>query len=476
VNESATVRVNLLPRIRVAGAFLEDEHFSIGNAHFFPDTDENWKRFLNRTRPHWANIFCDDYDPSHEEAPRPAFGTLIFSKDVDWLERHVDKLVAIVFYLGTNGHLWHLPSESFAYYGWTLSNDDNQLVGFNTKHGMKIEAASSLSLQPPIELRGVQKIYHVDLKSDLAKELINRFAANPNDRLAVACFHLFRSQFSSFFHSPLTQDSAALCACLEAALNILGPEYSKQIVNAIERIYPLHGELPTFIEGLYSERSIFNHGLPIPSNHAPSDREKAFIQFRKRTQRYDVARQLCHDVIGTQLQSLLDEKEIQFKRLLAPLTKRLNSFFDSDDLWRDIRTRFLATQSINEITSLDDESQSSFMGMCCAFLNSHQWNDMTEDPDPKHVFQLLQNASAMLGKLIDNKLNPKVVCIALELYEAGKANDESRVFKWLVGSGKNWNFSSGNVDLIHVLKGVAWQVATAVRLRSGLFRKSFEIV
>ena len=80
--------------------------------------------------------------------------------------------------------------------------------------------AVNFSAYPPLELRGALTPYQVDIHEPRNKALIQRFEANPNDRLVTAARHLFRTQFADVFSSPWDQDYASYCTCLEAALNI----------------------------------------------------------------------------------------------------------------------------------------------------------------------------------------------------------------------------------------------------------------
>jgi hypothetical protein len=52
---------------------------------------------------------------------------------------------------------------------------------------------------------------------DVNEELIRRFDADPHDRLVVACYHLFRTQFANSFTAPELQDCAAFCSCMDMA-------------------------------------------------------------------------------------------------------------------------------------------------------------------------------------------------------------------------------------------------------------------
>ena len=263
----------------------------VGKAQFRPDNDDTWKNAVHKVRPAWLDVFrhfpCAFPTSTVKAEAEPAVvrGTLLISDDDDWLRRNVENLIPVVYVLGLlQSHPLPIPpAEAFQYGGFLASDRQEDQVILVTKFGEKIESGSSLKLFPPAELRGEQPEYlveigdHADFEAAeelslllrcppslkvLNWELVHRLDQDPNDRIVMACYHLFHSQFANEFMSPVRQDYAAFCASLEAALDIDGTQrdVGARITRRLESLYPDLAGFDVWIKGLYAERSIFVHG------------------------------------------------------------------------------------------------------------------------------------------------------------------------------------------------------------------------
>ena len=232
--------VYVLPRIRITGTAFGHVRFIIAKANFLPDEPKSWSEVLQLPRPDWLDIYCQFPNLHADEPPQPARGTLIVSDDEDWLRKHIARLIAVTYFLGLEESRWQVPADAFQYSSFKATATPHDLVTLYTKSGGKTEDLRSLQLLPPLELRAVPSTFRVNLRDEKHAELIRRFDSNPYDRLAAACYHLFRSQFDNPVVAPSEQDFAAYCACLEAALDVSGPEYSKELSDKLMGIYGKH--------------------------------------------------------------------------------------------------------------------------------------------------------------------------------------------------------------------------------------------
>ena len=224
--ESDSKLVYVLPRVRIVGGARGN--VSVAKAQFWPDEDDTWQSVVGKVRPRWLDVFRDfpslcSTQEGHAAEPEPkiARGTLLVSDDEDWLKRYIENLIPVAYVLGflQNHRPFILPAEAFQYGGFLATDGQEEQVIIVTKFGDKIESAWSLKLFPPLELRGVQPEYLIEIGDEadlkvmevfdcppavklLNAELARRFDENPDDRIVIACYHLFRSQFANEFTSP----------------------------------------------------------------------------------------------------------------------------------------------------------------------------------------------------------------------------------------------------------------------------------
>lgn len=421
--------IYVLPRIRLTGTAFRQDSFSISKAHFHPDAEKTWDEVLKLPRPEWLDIYRDFPSIAEDATAEPARGTLIFSDDEDWLRLHIGRLLAIVYVMGERK--WQTPADAFRYSSFLATDQPHDMVELFTKTEGKIEDLRSLYLLPPLELRGVNSLFRVSLTNQHHVELIKRFDQNPYDRLGAACYHLFRSQIDDPFFAPPQQDAAAFCACLEAAFDVQGPGYKENLIAALESLYGEHPKFARWIKGLYSERSVFNHGVAIDPDHkSDSDNEVAQAEYRDRTLSWDVLRHLCVDVIHEQLQDSIEATQRELARFMSPMRTMLRQFFYSDEAWGEIAKPLTATQSTKTILELKDEALGDFIETCCSFLTAHRWEAMESDVEHEKVFKALKTLGAVIHELGKQQANQADTVAGESLYDVAHAGDIEAIKAW----------------------------------------------
>jgi hypothetical protein len=261
--EQAGRIVFVLPYIRLSSGKYGVKVIRIGPAEFWPDEEQTWRDVIKAPRPAWLDIYREFPAAEGEQAP-PARGSILVADDDAWLKEpgHVENAVAVLYAMGQPEDQWQTPAEAFFYIDFQAKERYNDMVSMPTKTHLHLETAKSLQLLPSLELRGVHGPYRVPANSPEDAELLARITANPDDRLVVGCYHLFRAQFANRFSLPLRQDYAASCACLEALFEIDGTqqEIGQTLISELTGLYPEATGLDRWVKGLYCERSVFNHG------------------------------------------------------------------------------------------------------------------------------------------------------------------------------------------------------------------------
>jgi len=451
--------VYVLPRIRLTGTAFRQERFTIAKANFLPDEPKSWTEVLQLPRPDWLDIYRQFPYVHSGEPSEPARGTLIVSDDEDWLRKHIARLIAVAYVLGLEESRWQVPADAFQYSSFTAAAKPHDLVTLHTKSGGKTEDLRSLQLLPPLELRAVPSSFRVNLRDEKHAELIRRFDSNPYDRLAVACYHLFRSQFDNPVAAPSEQDYAAYCSCLEAALDVSGPDYSKELADKLMGIYGKHPAMERWIKGLYSERSVFNHGISTePTLDSPDDRVRALAEFRQRSLNWDVLRKLCLDVILEQLQDYLDATKRELSRMWSPTRTMLRQFFFSEEIWGEILKVFTQVQSVEKIRALAGEDHDDFIELCCSYLNGHCWQAMKGKAEPKKVFKALKAMAAVFGECAKDKNDAEGQSAASQLFEAARKGDAEAVDLW-ARKHASWDKEYSASNLEEAVRAVALHTA-----------------
>jgi len=427
----ASKLIYVLPRIRLSGTAYGQDRFSISKANFLPDEPKSWAEVIQLPRPDWLDIYRQFPHLDSDEPAEPARGTLIISDDEEWLRKHISRLIAVVYILGLEESQWRTPADAFHYSAFKATEQPHDLVTLFTKSGGKTEDLRSIQLLPPLELRAVSSSFRVNLRDEKHAELIRRFDTNPYDRLVVACYHLFRSQFDNPVVAPSEQDFSAYCACFEAALDVKGPDYSKELSDKLTDVYGKHNAMERWIKGLYSERSVFNHGSSTePTLDSPDDRVKALAEFRQKPLSWDVLRKLCLDVINENLQDSLDSVKRELARLMSPTRTLLRQFFFSEDIWAEIAKVFTQSKSVDTIRALTGDDHDDFIELCCSYLNGHNWQAMKGKAEAKKVFESLKSMAALFGEAGKAANNEEDVAAAHELFQAAKSEDGDAIARW----------------------------------------------
>lgn len=473
-NESKLVYV--LPRVRIVSGDAQQKVVNVGKAQFWLDEDDIWSQVIGKTRPPWLDIYRD-FPNSHISAePRVARGTLLISDNDKWLADHVHVLIPLTYVLGLPlNHFSIPPAEAFQYGGFRATDKEEETVTFVTKTALNVERAGSLKLFPSLELRGGDCSYLVQIgdESDmhamcdmmrffncapsvrvLNSELVRRFDANPNDRIVMACYHLFRSQFSNEFTSPVLQDYAAYCASLEAALDIDGArDVGASITRQLLKIYPdfRNDDLQEWMRGLYAERSIFVHGA---SREVQKKYEKSLLAFRKCRDNRQKLRCLCLDVIHASLWESLGHQDMEAARLRGEGYLHLRKLFSSDRLWKSLARQF--KQPVDTILAYSGDEQKALIRVCQDFVGAHDWRYMAADE--QKVLKILVAVSHTISK------SPLVAeadkTSASSLLKAADAKDSNQIRSWMrTHYSSDWNCHHPDGDIFSQLKTVAFHVA-----------------
>ena len=455
--------VYILPRIRLSGTAYGQDRFSISKANFLPDEPKSWVDVIQLPRPDWLDIYRQFPHLGSDEPAEPARGTLIISDDAEWLRKHISRLIAVAYILGLQESQWQTPADAFQYSSFWATQQPNDLVTLFTKSVGKTEDLRSIQLLPPLELRAVSTSFRVNLRDEKLAELIRRFDMNPYDRLVVACYHLFRSQFDNPVVAPAEQDFSAYCACLEAALDVRGPDYSKELSEKLTDIYGKHHAMERWIKGLYSERSVFNHGSSTePTLDSPDDRVKALAEFRQKPLSWDILRKLCLDVISENLQDSLDSVKREFARLMSPTRTLLQQFFFSEEIWAEIAKVFTQSKSVDKIQAFTGDDRDDFIELCCSYVTGHNWQTMKGKAEPTKVFESLKTMAALFGEAGKSANNPEDVNAAHELYQAAQTEDGKAIELW-ARNHHQWEKLQGAENIGDAAKAVAVHTARFFR-------------
>lgn len=476
--------VYVLPRVRIVTGDAKRKVVNVGKAQFWPDEDETWNHTLRKVRPRWLDVFRDfpivyslQQEQVAESEPSVARGTLLISDDDDWLKRYVENLIPIAYVLGLlqNHRLSIPPAEAFQYGGFLATDRQEEQVTLVTKFGDKIETTSSLKLFPPLELRGVQREYLIEIGDEayleamrdvmqvfhcppsaklLNRELVRRFDEIPDDRIVMACYHLFRSQFGNDFASPLRQDYSAYCASLEAALDVDGTQrgIGVEIANRLVNIYPdlPEQELRLWFKGLYVERSVFVHGAATRTN---DEDEQAKLAFHRCKHNSEMLRWLCVDAIHDSLRMSLGHRASKLARLEGEPYSWLCKIFDSDRKWIDLAHHFTQSQSVERVLGYSGAEIDHFVQDCRSFVDRHDWRCMATEkmPNTEQVFKVLAAVAYTICKSDVASSDDKTA--ASKIVDVAEKKDRCLLRQCV------WKRPYAGDELVPLLKSVAFHTA-----------------
>lgn len=452
---SATKPVYILPRLQLSSGKYGHKEVIVGNAEFWPDDDTSWSNIVRKPRPPWLDIFRD-FPAAQKEEPDVARGSLLISSDDAWLREHAPKIVPLLFVLSLDAGRWDTPAEAFHYVQYEATESPTDLVSLMTKYGPLMEDASSIQLLPPLGLR-CQRSVTVRLDDPFKTELVSRFEQNPNDRIVVACRHLFRTQFSDPFIAPFDQDEAAYCSCLEAVFDIEASqrEIGKELGKRVAAAYPDLDGLAEWIEGLYIRRCDFNHGdSGANQQNMPQHMVRAYENFEKRKGRWTVLRGLCLDLIRREVERTMSAPPLRLYNKEADLVR---AYFRSNGLWTGLKKQFSIPNAGNAIHGLTGEAKSKFHKTVLEFLQEHRWYCMTELPEPNRVANVLKSAVVTLLNSTDAEQGEKDEALAVS--RAVEAGNVEFVRLWVARHEEWREYGRFERPMAEHLKAVILQVA-----------------
>lgn len=389
--------VYVFPRVRIREGASRHEHFTIGPITVLPDIDATWQNQFSTNRPSWLQMFRDFPDVGSDREGDEARGSIVVANEDSWIEQHISRLVGVFYFLGLSANDWRVPSEALSYFGFMLTNSPSNMVELVSKSGRFIEHNDSIRFPPPLALRGVGRTFSLGLEKAPNKTLCDQFCKNPFDNLAVACFHLYRTQWGDCLHSPHEQDFAAYCACLEAALKI-ERDYPANLYLALRDRYSDYSGLERWVHGLYSERSVFNHGATVPLDPKSTDqRMRDWILFRSKRGNWSVAREICRDVIHRTLDPYKSSLERQTWRRFDRADTQLRQMLLSEGTWSNIAKVFTEKGAIANLRSIEEENRDVWIQLALQAEADLDWRFVPRPINEHRLICVLRTASAGMG-------------------------------------------------------------------------------
>jgi hypothetical protein len=398
----------------------------VARATIWPDTNDNWLSVIGTARPSWLDIYRD-FPPSNKNTVGPPRrGTLIVSTDEEWLRNNSRRLVSTLYFLGDltvfAGQLHSgRPSELFYFLSLDIEGV-HPMVRLLGKHGWHVEDENHLKLTPPYPLRGDHRPYELDIARAEHTALIRLLADNPEHRLVTACVHYFLAQTGDPMVAWFEQDYANYCASLEAALDVVqgGRTPSdlhrscwlvrllrclgllrrdqvhggipEQLIQQIGEIYQIDG-LNDYIRGLYSCRSIHDHGLSdFDEQEIRQQRHQAYLAFLRRRGNYVICRAMCRDIILRRLQDQAQPPLTEAQKLITyqeAADSLIHAALHSDEIWAAIRSRTQETGSAARIAGLAGDDLEKFRSEVDNLLDRFEWEFMQAPPSIPQMLTIL---------------------------------------------------------------------------------------
>ena len=448
--------VQWMPYLRIHYGHGKPKELAVGSARFIPDTPENWLNETGQPRPQYLELF-KDFPAIDSEVGDPAYGTLALSDDDDWLERHTETAVAVLYFLGDKTPKG-LPAEVFTYKPIGLkSAEGNALVQFNTKYGPLTESGDSIVLYPPLGVRGNHSEYRVDAERPEHAELLQRFATDPDDRIAVAVRHFFRSQFSDVFTGTFDSDFTSLCSATEAALDVaIGVGTGDEFVRKLTDMFGSDQDIEYFFLGWYGARSRHVHGSPSATeeNETEKKRARAFRLFQQTRCRWSVLRAVARETILRALGYQEPERSLYVPPDLAH--PYLETALHSDDVWGEVRRTLTKCNAAKEINCMSDEEFQGIRELADRMKESFDWNCVQTVPEDKHVFQSLITCAICLGHLTGSQGD--VYAGSDALGNAADKGDVEEIHDWY------WTYLAWKdcytVDRTETMQSLMWHIAS----------------
>ena len=451
--------VYVFPRVRIREGSSRKDHFKVGPITVLPDEDAVWQNEFLTNRPSWLQMFRDFPDVGSEREGDEARGSIVVADDDSWIEEHISRVVGIFNFLGLPTNDWRVPSEALSYFGFKLTNSPSNMVELVTKSGRFIEHDDSIRFSPPLALRVAGKAFNLGMEKASHQQLFDRFFKNPFDNLAVACFHLYRTQWGDFLHSPYEQDFAAYCACLEAALKI-ERDYPENLYLALRDRYSDYAGLERWVHGLYSERSVFNHGATVPLDPKSTDqRMRDWIFFRSKRGNWHIAREICRDVIHRTLDPYKSSLERQMWRQFDRADTQLRQMLLSQDAWSEVAGRLTVKGAIDKLKATTEDEKDFWIELALEFERSHDWRFVPLPINEHRLICVLRTAAAGMGLRATDRDDHPAVAIWSALYAAATSGRAEDIRDWFFTRKRNGDGQGVPETLDSAVLGIAVQVA-----------------
>ncbi|KAA0139166.1 hypothetical protein FYZ48_11030 [Gimesia chilikensis] len=421
-----------MPYCRLSFASYGHTELQIGSAIIFEDSDENWRGRLGVERPEHLKIHRGFPRINSEVAGSYLYGTIIHSEDEEYLRKHIDEIVAILYFL-CDRTKYGIPSECFTYHLLNINQSETQdssLVSYWTKHGDILESSKSLILFPPLPVRGKLGQHQVFQDSSYNIALLNRFNLDPYDRLVVAVRQYFRTQFSDIFTSPPFEDFALYCAAIEAALDIdamqrgVGERFAEMLCD----IYGNENNINEFFYGLYAARSLYVHG--VSSDHSKENHERntqAYKFFMSSRIKLTLLRLITRDIICQQLDP--DNKNLRWL-LNNSAASLLRKVLHSDEIWAEVRSVLTQQNAADAIERMSAEEFKSLEYLIERMESEFDWQCLRENVNENCIYQSIITCAILISRITNSTGEIyKQIC---SLAEAADGRDKNAICKWII--------------------------------------------
>lgn len=449
-----------MPYFTVAYPLASEKKVAVGKAILVPDNDENWHAFTGNPRPRFLDIFRDFpvfTTRGLEEGPSLR-GTLIVCEESAWLEKNLDSVTAIVFFLATDDHI-PLPAERFTTFSFYLkphtASSDDDLVRLATKHGASnYESSQALRLTPPLAVRGPFTDRRLLTDAPWAVALLSLIASAPEDRLIVAVRQYFRTQFADFFTSPFDEDYALHCSALEAAMRLTERKDTpsqkpnscmRQMATKVARLFlritrrrlsfwhssrgarsrglgrlfakeltlrlGKEAESESFFKGLYEARSLFVHGANVVSS-PNSPRSQEHELFDATPGKSWVLQAVTRHVIR---ESLSQTPERPYRLHDSVALQRLRTCLGSESVWQALKKPLTQTGAKDSLLAMHDSDFATLTHAASAMRTTFRWQCVTSSPSANTVCAAIRTCALAICAL-----TPEMSPIHEEAIQLGK--------------------------------------------------------
>lgn len=241
------------------------------------------------------------------------------------------------------------------------------------------------------------------------------------------------------------------------------PKLFDLFVGALVAVYGESKELRDYARGLYTCRSIHDHGL---SDFDPEEtkkyRHQAYVWFLSKGGNYSICRAVCRDVMLRKLWEQPGGARTPLQRALAyrdAADGLLRKFFHSEKAWQAIKARVKEQGAGKKTGNLDGDGLEAFRAEAVAFLEGFDWQavDGVEAKDAKEVLKtmLIANANST-GAVPAQPDAPQMEALG-NAYD-DKADPEKEISIWAMEHERHvFDVHSG--DRTELIISVAWKAA-----------------